>query len=329
MRLPTPSGVLSSAVVRLLAGAEWSPDDLALIRHEAEAVMSPLADADLQLALSCCYEMHYRGFEDADERLEWKPALAAVVDALETRFEEALRAAVPVPATTLSVDQALRQTVEDDRGRSLSSFLLRDATVEHFRDFLVQRSVYHLKEADPHTWMIPRLAGNAKAALVEIQADEYGGGRPARMHAALFAQTMRALALDDTYGAYWSRCLPETFAVVNLMSLLGLHRRHRGALLGHLAALEMTSTAPNRRYGNALRRLGFGRTATAFFDEHVEADAVHEQIAAVDMCGSFVKAEPHLRADVLWGASCCLALDGAAGLALLRRWNPLAKEGAA
>jgi hypothetical protein len=36
--------------------------------------------------------------------------------------------------------------------------------------------------------------------------------------------------------------------------------------------------------------------------EHVEADAVHEQIAAHDLCGSFAAAEPELAGDVVWGA---------------------------
>jgi hypothetical protein len=142
------------------------------------------------------------------------------------------------------------------------------------------------------------------------------------MHSALFARTMRGLGLDDTYGAYWDLALPETLATVNLMSLLGLHRRHRGALAGHLAALEMTSTAPNRRYGNGLRRLGVEDPGvTAFFDEHVEADAVHEQVAAVDLCGSLVAEAPELRPDVLWGAAACLTLDAAAGEAMLSSWT--------
>ena len=41
----------------------------------------------------------------------------------------------------------------------------------------------------------------------------------------------------------------------------------------------MTSTLPNRRYGNGLRRLGARRRRDRYFDEHVEADAVHEQVA--------------------------------------------------
>ena len=100
------------------------------------------------------------------------------------------------------------------------------------------------------------------------------------------------------------------FASVNTMSLFGLHRRWRGAALGHLAAVEMTSSEPSRRYSAGLRRLGFDERTTVFYDEHVEADAVHEQIASVDMCGSLVAAEPALARDVLFGAACSLAVDG-------------------
>jgi hypothetical protein len=61
----------------------------------------------------------------------------------------------------------------------------------------------------------------------------------------------------------------------------------------------------------------------------VEADAVHEQIAAVDMCGAVVAAEPRLEQDVLWGAACCLAVDAAAAQALLHTWDAVEPAGAA
>jgi hypothetical protein len=112
-----------------------------------------------------------------------------------------------------------------------------------------------------------------------------------------------------------------TLANNNLMSLFGLHRRNRGALIGHLTAYEMTSSLPNRAYANGLRRLGGDRAATAFYDEHVEADAVHEQIAAHDLCGSFAAAEPELAGDVLFGARCALALDARWATGLLDAWS--------
>src|SRR5918997_1483806 len=70
------------------------------------------------------------------------------------------------------------------------------------------RSVYHLKEADPHTFAVPRLSGRAKAAMVEIQADEYGGGSAERMHSQLFAGMMCDLGLDAGYGALWDDAPP-------------------------------------------------------------------------------------------------------------------------
>ena len=149
--------------------------------------------------------------------------------------------------------------------------------------------------------------------MVEIQADEYGGGDPERIHATLFARSMDALGLDSRYGAYVDYLPAVTLATVNLMSLFGLHRRLRGAIVGHLALLEMDSTQPNRRYGNALRRLGFGPEATDFYDEHVEADAVHEALAAHDLAGALAADEPGLVGDILFGAQAMLALDETVG----------------
>jgi hypothetical protein len=111
------------------------------------------------------------------------------------------------------------------------------------------------------------------------------------------------------------------FTSVNTMSLFGLHRRWRGAALGHLACVEMTSSEPSRRYSAGLRRLGFDERTTIFYDEHVEADAVHEQIASVDMCGSLVAEHPELAGDVLFGAACSLAMDGLAAQHLLGAWE--------
>jgi hypothetical protein len=185
----------------------------------------------------------------------------------------------------------------------------------------VHRSAYQLKEADPHSWAIPRLTGGPKAALLEVQADEYGGGRPDWIHAELFARAMRALGLDDTYGAYLEVIPGITLATVNLMSLCGLHRRLLGAIVGHLALFEMTSSIPNRRYGDAIRRLGFGEDATLFFDEHVTADAVHENIAAVDLAGGLIRQDERLSCEVLWGALALHHVDSRWGGYVLDAWR--------
>ena len=83
-----------------------------------------------------------------------------------------------------------------------------------------------------------------------------------------------------------------------MSSGIGLHRRLVRGDRRASGAFEMTSSIPNRLYGNGLRRLGYGLEATLFFDEHVEADAVHEQIAGRDLAGGLAAAEPARAPDV-------------------------------
>jgi hypothetical protein len=215
----------------------------------------------------------------------------------------------------------LLQLAASEDGTSLSRYLETKGTAEQFLEFVIHRSAYQLKESDPHSWAIPRLHGRPKAALVEIQSDEYGAGDPSKIHAVLFADAMRAMGLNSSYGWYLDVLPGVSLATVNLMSLFGLHRRWRGAVTGHLALFEMTSTEPNRRYANALRRLGFRTDATFFFDEHVEADSVHEQIAAHDLAGGLAEQDPRLAADIVFGARSLLALETAWASHLLDSWE--------
>jgi hypothetical protein len=310
LALPDPRGPVTE---RLLAALVRPP-------HAVEPA-EPGGEEDLQLALYLLYELHYRGLPGVDDRWEWEPSLLALRSGLERPFEERLRDEIPAPAPAGpdEMDVALRAIDEADEAPSLSRHLERDGTLEQYLEFVVHRSAYQLKEADPHSWALPRLSGRPKAAMVEIQADEYGGGDPERIHAELFARSMDALGLDSRYGAYVDRLPAVTLATVNLMSLFGLHRRLRGALVGHLALFEMTSSVPNRRYADGLRRLGL-QEATGFFDEHVVADAVHESVAAVDLAGGLAAQEPGLAADILWGATALRELEGHWATHLLTSW---------
>lgn len=306
MKLPSPRGPLSDRLIDVLGGDSGDP------------CAEPDGEDDLQLSLFICYELAYRGWDGVADDWEWDSRLLSLRADLEHRFAQ--RMGRPEPADPQTVPVALTAIVAADDGPALSGYLRGRATHEQFREFVMHRSVYHLREADPHTWAIPRLGGRAKAALIEIQLDEYGGGVTGRMHQELFKQTMTWFDLDLTYGAYVDRVPAATLAVNNLMSYFGMHRARRGAILGHLAAYEMTSSLPNRAYGNGLRRLGGDALATAFYDEHVEADAVHEQIAAHDLCGTFARAEPDLAGQVLWGARCALMIDNRWAGGVLDAW---------
>ena len=319
LALPQPRGEISRALLAALTRPVHP-----LRRPPLAVPADALSDQDLQLSLYLCYELHYHGLPGVADEWEWEPTLLALRRELEAAFEAALAIAVPrppAPDAPEEMDLALRAVAEADGGPSLSRYVERRATAEQVLEFVTHRSAYQLKEADPHSWALPRLHGAPKAALVQIQADEYGSGDAARIHAQLFADAMDELGLDARYGAYIDHLPGVTLATVNLMSLFGLHRRWRGAIVGHLALFEMESSVPNRRYASGLRRLGYDDRATAFFDEHVTADAIHENIAAVDLAGGLARQQPELARDILWGAATLMALEANFARHLLGAWE--------
>ncbi len=149
-------------------------------------------------------------------------------------------------------------------GEGPSWFLRQEGTWEQMREMFALRSIYHLKEADPHAWAIPRLSGQAKASFVAVEFDEFGGGRGDRVHQQLFADLMHAADLDTSYLGYLDRAPAAALVPVNLMTMFGLHRASRGATVGHLAATEITSSPGSRRLAEALQRLDAPQECAAF-----------------------------------------------------------------
>ncbi|MEV4737000.1 MULTISPECIES: iron-containing redox enzyme family protein [unclassified Microbacterium] len=317
-------GPISEAVLAQLQGrADIPPSEVAT--GALATTTDIVRDDDVQLALFLLYASSYGSLTGLDPAREWDAELIATRLTLEAAFEAALRASVPTPdlpePSMDAVGRALFALAEADTGPSLSRYLAKKATRDQSTEFFMLRSIYTLREADPHSWAIPRLHGRAKAALVEIQSDEYGGGRPDRVHAEIFARAMRGAGLDDAYGTYVDDAPAITLASHNTMSLFGLNRRLVGSIVGHLAAFEMTSSIPNRLYAEGLRRLEYGDDVTDYFDEHVEADAVHEQIAARDLAGALAEDQPELLPDIMFGAAACLAVDGWAAGHMLDSWQ--------
>ena len=318
MPLPPARGELSGLLLGVFAGDSSTADFRAAVQrwHGTDI----LCDEDVQLTLTLLYELHLQGLGRVSDDWEWNADLLAARAVLEVPFERALRQLVPTRPSG-DVQAELVAVTSAEGGPGLSKYMARTATLAQWQEFVTHRSIYQLREADPHTMGIPRLAGGPKAALVEVQADEYGGGgRPERMHSTLFALTMRALGVDSSYAAQLDRVPAVTLASVNALSFFAMHRRLLGALVGHLCAVEMTSSAPSKLYATGLRRLGFGLDATLFFDEHVEADAVHEQIVCRDLAGGLAREQPERAANILFGAGVCLRTDELVAQHMLDRW---------
>jgi hypothetical protein len=307
---------LSEALVTTLTRPPGSPLRLPVIGDG-----DVLADEDAQLALRIAYDLHYTTFAGVDEEWEWDPGLLAAVGRLERAFVDALIDAVgpPVPMDRSRATDAIEALASGD-GPSLSRYAEARGTWGQLREFVVHRSAYQRKEADPHTWAIPRLRGRAKAAIVMIQHDEYGAGVPDDVHAELFALTMRAFGLDPAYGAYVDWLPAATLATDNLPTLFGLHRRWRAACVGHLALFEMTSVGPMGRYSRALERLGIAAPARRFYDAHVVADALHECIALDDMVTGLLDDDPESAGALVFGARALAEVEGRFTQHLLSSW---------
>ncbi len=318
MELPAACGPVSQAMVDAVIGA-----------RSAELPTTPavnvLRDRDQQLALWMAYELFYRGFDEVDEGREWDPDVLGLRAGIERRFEQELRDGTAEHLATApregSIGDRLLQLVADDDGPRLSAYLRREASGDQMRDFFRERSLQQLKESDPQSFLLPRLEGAAKVALAEIQYDEYGAGNPKHLHQRLFGDALAAIGLDSSYGAYVAEVSAVSLASANVMSLFALNRRLRACGIGHFAAFEASSSVPSRRIAAGLERLEMPSASRTYFLEHVEADSIHEQVAARDLCGAFVEGHPDLEDEVMFGAACALLLDRMSGDELMAQWS--------
>ncbi len=312
MDLPTPRGPLTETLFSALR----SGDDFF-------AVLTALPGADpgdAALALWVLHQLHYRDLTGVPDDLEWDPQLLRLRGLLERDLEQRLRSRFAAPRGLSFVVDFFDWVAEHD-GASIAAHVHRDATREQVLELTRVRSIYHLMETDPTAWVVPRLGVRAKAGLMELLYDEYGAGDPNRLHHHLWARGMEASGLDPSYGAYIDEVPLEILEQNNAQSLFGLHRRLRGAALGHLAAFEATSSLPSSRMVQGLERLGFPQELVDYYAEHVEADAVHEQLAVHVICGGFLAEEPGLEDDLWFGAFTALDLEDRVARSVLARWE--------
>lgn len=299
----------------------WAPpprgplSNWVLARQRGLEMPSPVVEAgaggsdDLQLALYLAYEPHFSSLPWAPGLTEWDPAVIAFRSSLERVFEDFLRDVVPPIERRGHVGDIVRGAIAADDGPSLSRHMEGHGTLDDMRDVVVHRSLYQLKEGDAHTVGIVHLGGRPKQLLAAIQAGEYGADAPDReMHSSLFAATMRELGVDDRLHAHLGRVPASAFMISNLVSMFGLNRRWRSALVGHLTVFEMTSVVPMGRYARGLRRMGAPPAARRFYEVHTLADAEHE-LLALEMLTALVEDDPASRADALFGVQAVLATE--------------------
>ena len=305
---PKPRGSLSDALFEAMRTSPSSWDGV--------LGTEPDRDDDAQIALWSLYEMHYRGFEDVGDDLEWQPELLLVRGTWSEHSRPTSRA-LRGPGITSPFAETFFDYVASHEGRSLASFVQRDAKPTRYgscfgADHLPPEGVRPERVARPAPGVGPQ------AALMELQYDEYGAGDPNRLHAHLFARGLEACGLGSGYGAYIDEVPGEVLEQNNAMSLFGLHRRLRGAALGHLAAFEATSSLPSRRMSQGLDRLGFPQEIIDYYDEQSKPTPCMNSspCACVRHCWTPSRRDN----DVFFGAFTCLDLEDRFAGAMLEAW---------
>jgi hypothetical protein len=297
--LPAPRGPLTVTLLSYLRrdpeAVRVDPMRLTWQGRTADAAV----DDDLQLAMWLVYELRYRGLVGVDDGWECQPGLAETMHEWEGLLHDALAAVTrPEPDESEVAPDAVPARLLDlagcDDGPSRSEELIRDADVEQFRELLIHHTMYRLE-----------------------QTEEFELGAGESRQAQLFRTLLEDWGLNSRHGHYLDRVPGVTLLAGNIISLFGLHRRYRGALVGHLTLVEMTSSVSNARYARSHRRLGGSDAGATFFDEHALADAMHEPVAAYDLA----RAEPALAADILFGARCAAYADAAFADWVMPRWT--------
>lgn len=307
--LPNPVGQLSEHAIALLS------------RHRGRTA-APVAgddplDHDLQLALYVLNELHYASWYGIDDDLEWDPDVTATRTELGSEFERRLR--IRFPEIGQEPLKEARRLLDLD-GPSVSAHLRDQGSVDQLIETMMLRSPYQVKEADPHTFALPRFTGPVKRVFTEIQSGEYGVGYR-RSHAELFSDALVALDLDPTPNAHINSCNGAALATSNLVTLGAMNRRLRGLVLGQLALFEMDSVIPNQAMVECCDRLGLDPAVRAFFSVHVLADAEHQVMAETAFLTDYPEAEPDQVANLILGLRGQSLIDHQIAADLIPRWQ--------
>jgi heme oxygenase-like protein len=234
-QLPRPRGPMTVALLDCLrrdpASTRVKPARLTWSGATAEAT----TDHDLQLALWLAYELPYRGLVGVDDAWECHPGLVEVIEEWECLLLDAL----------VDVTSSISMAVAPEAAPSST---MAAGSSDQFRELLVHRSIYYLKEADLHTWGIP-VAGASNPETFRSFLAEWG--------------------LSTRYGHYLNRVPGITLLTSNMISMFRRHRRFRAALAGHLAVLQKTALVPNA--GHAREDILFGARCAAYADEQFAA----------------------------------------------------------
>ena len=129
------------------------------------------------------------------------------------------------------------------------------------------------------------------------------------------------LAMTSALSTFWRWTDWTSTTGVSPVTVIVSCRAPTASSIGTVSVAVPASSMPSRRMAQGLERLGFPPQIIGYYTKHVEADAVHEQVALREVGMALVREEPALEPDVWFGAWACLDLESRTARRMLRDWG--------
>lgn len=224
---------------------------------------------------------------------------------LEGAFLEEERAAIHARAAAAPTDVAgfvawFEALLQDGPGQDdpLFPWLAEEATIADFKYYLRQEAAGEAGFDDLVALTQVKVPASAKMELANNYWDEMGRGNPKGMHGPMLDGVVETLELDPRIeDTVW-----ESLALANGMTAMATTRRYAWHSVGALGAIELTAPARSRAVADGLRRLGFGKEVSRYFDLHAVLDVKHSEDWNAKVITPLVAEDPRRATAIAEGA---------------------------
>ncbi len=315
-----PSGPLSSAVRRLVRRDENSlAEEFSDTRRRSELSglvrqVATRASADseqkleLHRALNVLYSLNFHIPAPGAPHPQYSPIIVETADSLEKAFLNDLDQTIDASCLDDAPEEApkfrrwliaLVRSHPAFRHPYYNNFLIEDATKEDLRFFFTQESFLDARFDDLLALLQIGTSGVVKNEIGSNFWDELGAGDLSGVHTDLFAQSLRALGIEEKDLS--GKGLAEALAQGNLSTLLVLKRRHFYKAIGFLFVTEFLAPGRFKCVIKAGERNHLSDDALAYQRLHVAIDVLHAGGWMKNVIMPLVEKDPSVRRDIALG----------------------------
>jgi pyrroloquinoline quinone (PQQ) biosynthesis protein C len=217
---------------------------------------------------------------------------ARTVDSSLTDFPSDGRSFLPWYRSFISAHQASNHPFYRE-------FLENRATPEDIRFYLAQETSLDPRLDDILALLIMGTDGPEKMELTSNLWDEVGNGNPADAHATVFARTLEAAGVTQSFTA--DNIMLESRICGNVSAALALSKRHYYKAIGYYGVTEYLTPRRFRSFVRGCERLDLPESAYEYHSLHIKIDSRHGPAWFKNVIVPAVTREPRCAHDIALG----------------------------